>query len=1486
MWLSPIRVSRRRRHGATCNFNHFLIGRGFLGNLCDSSTTTEIPPGNYSVRLTYAFGNHEALLPEVPVTISSGTTSEVAFDVSSVVGLVSGNVTLDGQPPPSEYGVCGSTNGQACAGVGQTGGAFKLLLPAGPGTGFVYAGCQCNSLKTFTFDVVAGQATAIPSVNVETGGALHVAVTYQGQPPSATGATCNFNHFLIGRGFLGNLCDSSTTTEIPPGNYSVRLAYAFGNHEALLPEVPVTISSGTTSEVAFDVSSVVGLVSGNVTLDGQPPPSEYGVCGSTNGQACAGVGQTGGAFKLLLPAGPGTGFVYAGCQCNSLKTFTFDVVAGHATDLGNPLATLASIAVTPADTTIPKGTTQQFTATGTYSDASTADLTSSVTWSSSDVGVATITSTGLATGLVSGITNISATSDSTTGSTSLTVEPAPPLDDTAPPQLLEFSLSPNAVDSSAGSATITFDAHITDDISGLEQADITFRSPSGQTVVAHFRVYERISGTSLDGVYRDVATLPQFSEHGTWTATQGMYLRDQVGNTHNLTRSEMASIGLPTTFEVAGPADTAPPQLLEFSLSPNAVDSSAGSATITFDAHITDDISGLEQADITFRSPSGQTVVAHFRVYERISGTSLDGVYRDVATLPQFSEHGTWTATQGMYLRDQVGNTHNLTRSEMASIGLPTTFHNGPTLTSIALTPADPTIPKGTTQQFSATGTYTDATTADVTSLVTWSSSDTAVATISSAGLASGLATGSSTVRATSGSVSGSTSLTIGPADLTSIALTPADPTTPNGTTQPFSATGTYTDATTADVTSSVTWSSSDTAVATITSGGLANSLSTGTTTISATTGSMSGSTALTVLPAALTSIAVTPADPTVPNGTSQQFTATGTYTDASMSDLTSSVTWASSDTSVATVSAAGLATTHALGTTTIFVSRESVVGFTTLTVDNSAPTISDIAEQATAEDTATAAVTFSVGDIETPAADLTVTGNSSNHALVPDARIAFSGSGASRTVTVNPAPDQSGTAILTVAVSDGERTATKTFTLTVAPVNDAPVPVDDPAITDEDTSVDIVVVGNDTDVDNPNADLRAVAVGGVTGGTATVLPDGRTVRFSPTAEANSTTTPGGFSFIYRANDGDLDSATAGTVSITVTAANDAPVATGDPYATDEDMPLAVDAPGVLSNDVDADGPPPLTAALGTGPTHAAAFGLNPDGSFSYTPSANYSGPDAFTYTATDGAEATSAPATVSITVGPVDDADVLVALSDATDPVALGDTYAYTVVVTNGGGDPATNAAAALSLSGTSRVIISATPSQGTCGIGASVTCSLGTIASGASATITVIVEPQATGTITATASASASPPEPNPANNTATGSTTANNAHGCTIIGTAANNTLNGTSGADVICALAGNDTVDGRGGQDIVYAGSGSDIVDGGAGDDTVDGGHGDDIVNGGSGSDTLTDTAGTDRLRGDAGTDSLTTADGAEGDIADGGPNADVCATDPADTRISC
>ncbi len=177
------------------------------------------------------------------------------------------------------------------------------------------------------------------------------------------------------------------------------------------------------------------------------------------------------------------------------------------------------------------------------------------------------------------------------------------------------------------------------------------------------------------------------------------------------------------------------------------------------------------------------------------------------------------------------------------------------TLVSIAVTPETPTVAKGLSQQFTAVGTYTDTSTQILTTTATWASSDTDKASISNAAGSKGLAStedvGPTSISATFGGVTGSTTLTVSPATLVSIAVTPANSGILTEATQQYAAIGTYSDGSTQDLTTGVTWGSSNAAAATISNATGSKGLATGgdtlglSTVISATLGATVGTTNL-----------------------------------------------------------------------------------------------------------------------------------------------------------------------------------------------------------------------------------------------------------------------------------------------------------------------------------------------------------------------------------------------------------------------------------------------------------------------------------------------------------------------------------------------------------------------------------------------------------------------------------------------------------------
>ncbi|MHA7629000.1 kelch repeat-containing protein [Corallococcus sp. M7] len=172
-------------------------------------------------------------------------------------------------------------------------------------------------------------------------------------------------------------------------------------------------------------------------------------------------------------------------------------------------------------------------------------------------------------------------------------------------------------------------------------------------------------------------------------------------------------------------------------------------------------------------------------------------------------------------------------------------------LLSLEVSPSLASVSVGVTQQFTARGSYSDGTTVDVTSSATWTTSDSAIATVSNTGLGTGVAAGGPvTLTATLGGVSGTAQFTIKtpPPVLTSIELTPAAGSVLSGSTQQFTAQGSYSDGTTADVTSSATWTTSDSAVATVSNTGLGTGVAAGgPVTLTATLGGVSGTAQLSV---------------------------------------------------------------------------------------------------------------------------------------------------------------------------------------------------------------------------------------------------------------------------------------------------------------------------------------------------------------------------------------------------------------------------------------------------------------------------------------------------------------------------------------------------------------------------------------------------------------------------------------------------------------
>jgi hypothetical protein len=237
------------------------------------------------------------------------------------------------------------------------------------------------------------------------------------------------------------------------------------------------------------------------------------------------------------------------------------------------------------------------------------------------------------------------------------------------------------------------------------------------------------------------------------------------------------------------------------------------------------------------------------------------------------------------------------------------------TLKSLSISPPTSEILLGATQQFTVAGHYSNNSERDLTATAKWTSIQPTIATVTSAGMAVTKQAGEATITASSGSVSNSATLTVSAPSLVSLSLSPSSASIAKGETQQFTVTGTFNNQSTQDLTTKAVWVASTAKVASINSAGLATGRTVGTTTIIVTSGSASGTGTLTVTPPVLASIAIMPANSSIGLGTTEQLSTTGTFSDGSTQDLTTSTTWASGKPAVATIAKSGLATSWSLGT-------------------------------------------------------------------------------------------------------------------------------------------------------------------------------------------------------------------------------------------------------------------------------------------------------------------------------------------------------------------------------------------------------------------------------------------------------------------------------------------------------------------------------------------------------------------------------------------
>ena len=422
---------------------------------------------------------------------------------------------------------------------------------------------------------------------------------------------------------------------------------------------------------------------------------------------------------------------------------------------------LSSIALSPANSSIASGATQQFVAVGTYSDGSTADITSQVTWTSSNSAVASISTSGLASAIAGGTTTIKATSGSISSSTTLTV------------QVTTLGITTTSLP--GGFLNVSYSSSLTA-LGGT--APYTWSLANNTTLPA---------GLSLSASGQ-ITGLPTTVGTSTFSVT----VKDGGSPQQTVTKQLSIAVAAAPTSWTIWPVTAAP------KIADGGTDASL-ELGVQFKSDISANIQGIrfyKSAANTgthvgnLWSSTGTLLATATFTNETASGwqqvnfaTPVPITANTIYVASYHASGGHYAADQSYFTNSGVDNAplHALQDGVNGSNGVfvygttsafPNSGFQGSnywvdvvlavpvSLQSIAVTPANSTLAVGSSQQFTATGTYTDGSIKDISSQVTWSSSNTAAATVSSSGLVLAVNGGSAAIKATLGSISASTNVT------------------------------------------------------------------------------------------------------------------------------------------------------------------------------------------------------------------------------------------------------------------------------------------------------------------------------------------------------------------------------------------------------------------------------------------------------------------------------------------------------------------------------------------------------------------------------------------------------------------------------------------------------------------------------------------------------------------------------------------------------
>jgi uncharacterized protein YjdB len=719
---------------------------------------------------------------------------------------------------------------------------------------------------------------------------------------------------------IATVSSSGVVTGIAVGNVRIAASSNGVSGFSAITVIPPSVASVrvTPSSAAITVDGTVHMQAATLDAGGNPLTGRT-VTWTSDNEGVATVDNTGLVTGVAIGA--------------TTITATSEGKRGTA-GIAVAAQVAASISVAPPSVSITVGQTSQLTPT--VKDASNAVISGApVTWSIDNQSIATVSSTGLVTGLSPGTATVTATSGAAHTTVSVTVAAAPPNAVIVSPSSVSLLVTQRqqltAVVTDAGGHTIS-GAPVTWSSSNSAVAAVGSTGlviailPGTATITATSgSVFGTASITVSLVPVRKVSVTPDALSMIVGDAQQlTLTLQDSADNmlspTGHTVLWSSSSVGVATVTAVGLLSAIAPGAALISA----KVDALIATATVT--------VAQVPVATVTV-TPALDTVILGGAV-------QLAAVEKDAGGNPLSGRAVAWTSSDesvaivtsaGRVVSQAVGSA-TITATSEGKLGAATIVVIPVPVATVAVSPATQSVDVG-----SSTPAFTAVTKDGSGNVLTgravvWTSSDPNIATIdSTSGIASGVAPGTVTITATSEGKTGTATLTVNPVAVGSITVTPPSQSIVEGTstTTPFTATDSHDHLLTGH---GLTWMSSDTTVATIENSGKAHGLSPGTVTITAASGGMSGTASLIVTPVPVARVAIDQLRPTVLVGSTVQLTAT--TRDAGNHVLTGRViTWGSSDETLATVDNTGLVTGMAPGSPTITATSEGQSGIIVVSV-------------------------------------------------------------------------------------------------------------------------------------------------------------------------------------------------------------------------------------------------------------------------------------------------------------------------------------------------------------------------------------------------------------------------------------------------------------------------------------------------------------------------------------------------------------------------